>query len=145
MVRHFRTIPPHAVQHFHRGEPRRILNVFFFFISAECSSCQHRVHEKHQAALQHVRRAAVCLQSRKAKKKSHAREETKKKTQRRCRTDEEKRKKAAKAQEGTAVQPTETHNTLAETKNKNLKKQKKLKAKGIPLKRFFTLTKKRKK
>ncbi|ESS54929.1 hypothetical protein TCDM_13641 [Trypanosoma cruzi Dm28c] len=44
-----------------------------------------------------------------------------KKTQRSYRTDKEKRKKPAKAQEGTAAQPTATHNTLAETKNKNLK------------------------
>ncbi|ESS55468.1 hypothetical protein TCDM_13060 [Trypanosoma cruzi Dm28c] len=73
------------------------------------------------------------------KRATHVKEQ--KNTQRRCRTEEEKRKKAAKAQEGTAVQPTATHNTLAETKIK-LKKQKKLKAKGVPLKRFFTLTKK---
>ncbi|ESS55864.1 hypothetical protein TCDM_12641 [Trypanosoma cruzi Dm28c] len=75
MVRHFRAIPPHAVQHFHRGEPRRTLNASF--ISAECSSCQHQLQEEHQAALQHVRRAFVCLQTRK-EKKSCAREETKK-------------------------------------------------------------------
>ncbi|ESS61827.1 hypothetical protein TCDM_10545 [Trypanosoma cruzi Dm28c] len=110
MVRHFRTIPPHAVQHFHRRrEPRRILNVFFFFISAECSSCQHRVHEKHQAALQHVRRAAVCLQTRKAKKRAtHVKKQKKKRSGGAGQTKRKERRqpKLKKARQPNMWQPT---------------------------------------
>ncbi|ESS63248.1 hypothetical protein TCDM_08992 [Trypanosoma cruzi Dm28c] len=50
------------------------------------------------------------------KRATHVKEQ--KKTQRSYRTDKEKRKKPAKAQEGTAAQPTAIHNTLAETKIK---------------------------